>query len=78
MRLLPGTLNVMHFGGDVSLYVPLGAYAGPRLHCSAYAEVVWLDVHVDGDSSEDVADGTVHRGVRDPEQTHADAGLWAP
>lgn len=78
MRLLPGTLNVMHFGGDVSLYVPLGAYAGPWLRCSAYAEVVWLDVHVDGDSSEVVADGTVHRGVRDPEQAHADAGLWAP
>ena len=27
MRLLPGMLNVMHVGGDVSLYVPLGAYA---------------------------------------------------
>jgi hypothetical protein len=71
-------LNVMHFGGDVSLYVPVGAYAGQQRRCVAYAEVIWLDVHVDGDSSEDVADGTVHRGVRDPEQTHADAEMWAP
>ena len=78
MLLSPGSLSVMLFGGDVSLYVPVGARAGDQERCAGYSEVIWLDVLCDGLSSSDSADGTVFRGVRDPKALASDSPLWVP
>lgn len=78
MLLSPGSLSVMLFGRDVSLCVQVGAYAGQQRRCAGYSEVIWLDVLCDGLSSDDVADGAVFRGVRDPKALASDSPLWVP
>jgi hypothetical protein len=78
IRLDPGELVLMRFNGDVTLYVPAGAYVGDDQRCSGYVEVLWLDVERGCGGSVDVVDGEVRRGVRDPDRTQGDLLLWRP
>lgn len=69
-ELAPGNLRQAQFSGEVSLYVPVGAYAGEQRRCAGFSHVIWLDV-LPGELGAGPIDDTVWQGVRDPSDQHA-------
>lgn len=74
-ELAPGNLRRAQFSDEVSLYVPVGAYAGEQRRCAGFSHVIWLDV-LAGDPGTGPTCDTVRHGVRDPEASAGDATLW--